>query len=136
MNLEVKFVQKLRDVLSRLANISRKINAAVAYVTNDGLDILDEMGLTLNKAVIGSAFNITEPSAIQRLLKARSEIRIAEVVGEFHPKIYLIPYDDSIAVIVGSSNLTRGGLEINEEANIILHGKKNEPPHIKYFRLF
>jgi predicted RNA-binding protein len=47
------------------------------------------------------------------------------------------PYDDSLGAIVGSANLTGGGLEANEEASIALRGHNDETPIpslLEYYR--
>ncbi len=128
--MEVKFFRKLSDGLVQLKNPhSKNLDVAVAFVRNDGLDLVTSLGLQISRGVIGDAFSTTEPAAIERLIHGGSEIRIAEVEGGiFHPKVYLMPYDDSLAAFVGSSNLTRGGIESNEEANIVLRGRKKEVP--------
>lgn len=130
-NLEVKFFRKLSEGLVQLRNpFSKSLDVAVAFVRNDGIDLVDSLGFKVSRGVIGDAFNTTEPDAVERLRRqANTEVRIAEVEGGiFHPKVYLMPYDDSLAAFVGSANLTRGGIQSNEEANLVLRGGKKEPP--------
>jgi HKD family nuclease/predicted RNA-binding protein len=141
--LQIKFSRKLKEELSYLREPSlRKLDLAVAFVKNDGLDIIDSLGLSVSRAVIGDAFCNTEPDAIERLRKSHdSHVRVAEVEhagGIFHPKLYMLPYDDSLAAIVGSANLTQAALEYNEEANLVLTGQRDEPPIpsiVDYFNL-
>jgi phosphatidylserine/phosphatidylglycerophosphate/cardiolipin synthase-like enzyme len=40
----------------------------------------------------------------------------------YHPKVYLTRDKDESSVVIGSSNLTRGGLKTNIEANVLLKG--------------
>ena len=130
-NLEIKFFRKLSEGLVQLRNpLSKNLDVAVAFVRNDGIDLIDSLGFHVSRGVVGDPFNTTEPDAIDRLRKqANTEVRIAEVEGGiFHPKVYLMPFDDSLAVFVGSANLTRGGIQSNEEANLVLRGNKKEPP--------
>ena len=130
-NLEIKFFRKLSEGLVQLRNpLSKNLDVAVAFVRNDGIDLIDSLGLHVSHGIVGDAFNTTEPDAIDRLRKqANTEVRVAEVEGGiFHPKVYLMPYDDSLAAFVGSANLTRGGIQSNEEANIVLRGGKTEDP--------
>lgn len=106
-----------------------QVNVAVAYVKQTGLDVLESIGVRIDRGVIGDAFAITQPEALERLMNDGSKIRMAQVVsGTFHPKLYMLPYDDSLGAIVGSANLTGGGLETNEEASIALRGHKDEVP--------
>ncbi|MDV3244801.1 MAG: EVE domain-containing protein [Nitrososphaerales archaeon] len=128
--MEVRFVRKLREGLLNLsAPDYGKINVAVAYVKETGLDVLESMKVKVDRGVVGDAFAITQPKALERLMKGGSNIRMAQVVsGTFHPKLYMVPYDDSLGAIVGSANLTGGGLEANEEASIALRGHTDEAP--------
>jgi HKD family nuclease len=62
---------------------------------------------------------------LRRLIQPRGELYIyQDPVGSeaptFHPKVYLFSNDLSAKVIVGSSNLTRGGLFLNHEASIVV----------------
>jgi HKD family nuclease/predicted RNA-binding protein len=137
--LEVRFVRKLREGLIDLsAPDYGKINVAVAYVKETGLDVLDSMKVKIDRGIVGDAFGVTQPEALRRLLKERSNIRMAQVAtGTFHPKLYMVPYDDSLGAIVGSANLTGGGLDLNEEASIALRGHNDEAPIpnlLEYFR--
>jgi HKD family nuclease len=137
--LEVRFVRKLHEGLLDLsAPDYGKINVAVAYVKETGLDVLDSMNVKIDRGIVGDAFGVTQPGALRRLLKGRSNIRMAQVAtGTFHPKLYMVPYDDSLGAIVGSANLTGGGLDLNEEASIALRGHNDEAPIpnlLEYFR--
>ncbi len=129
--MEIKFVRKLREGLLDLsAPDFGKINVAVAYVRETGLDVLESMKVEIDRGVVGDSFYITEPDALERLLNGGSNIRMAQVAPRtaFHPKLYMVPYDDSLGAIVGSANLTGGGLEANEEASIALRGHSYEAP--------
>ncbi len=132
-------MRKLREGLLDLsAPDYGRMNVAVAYVKETGLDVLDSMKVKIDQGVVGDAFAITQPEALERLLKEGSKIRMAQVAtGTFHPKLYMVPYDDSLGAIVGSANLTGGGLEANEEASIALRGHNDETPIpnlLEYFR--
>ncbi len=128
--MEVRFVRKLKEGLLNLSVPTYgSMNIAVAYVKETGLEVLDSMRVKVDKGIIGDAFAITQPSALERLLGGGSRIRMAQVTsGTFHPKLYMVPYDDSLGAIVGSANLTGGGLEANEEASIALRGRNDEAP--------
>lgn len=128
--MEISFARGLRDALSGLSDpAAGDLDAAVAFVTESGLDVVDSLGLRVRQGIVGDAFHITEPSAIKRLIRAKASVRIAQTqTGVFHPKVYLLPYDDTLAVVVGSSNLTAGGMISNEEANVVLKGPKADSP--------
>lgn len=132
-------MRKLREGLLDLsAPEYGRMNVAVAYVKETGLDVLDSMKVKIDRGIVGDAFGVTQPEALRRLLKEGSTVRMAQVAtGTFHPKLYMVPYDDSLGAIVGSANLTGGGLEANEEASIALRGHNDEAPIpnlLEYFR--
>ena len=116
-----------------------KFSAASAFLNSSGLEcilpavknILDGEGEV--NVVHGADFRITDPLAINRLveLNARYAKMAYKVhVGwdliqthRFHPKLYLwTPDYRSYTAVVGSSNLTRGGLFDNIEVNTIIRG--------------
>jgi HKD family nuclease len=86
------------------------------------------LGLRVARGVVGDAFGTTEPAAIRKLRLGGSEVRVSVEAGIFHSKVYLMPYNGTLAAFVGSSNLTQGGLRSNEEANLVLRGPKDEAP--------
>lgn len=47
--------------------------------------------------------------------------------GPLHTKMYIFQKANNIRVVLGSSNFTVGGMEVNEEANVLLTGAVNEP---------
>src|SRR5580658_4095599 len=49
----------------------------------------------------------------------------------FHPKVYLFKNQDAAAVLVGSGNLTEGGLFTNYEAAVHFRLDLNDPVHAK-----
>jgi hypothetical protein len=54
---------------------------------------------------------------------------LSDDVPTFHPKLYIGDSDDGFGcAMVGSSNLTRGGLESNLEANLLVEGPTTESP--------
>jgi hypothetical protein len=71
------------------------------------------------RLLAGTDFALTELELLRRLeLTGQAHCRILHSVGPgiFHPKIYLIDKGARRVVYVGSSNLTRGGLQENVEA--------------------
>ncbi len=129
---------KIKDVLKQ----SDKISIAVAFLENSGIVSITQSieEIRENKSSIsiitGLDFGITSPEALQELLNL--DICCNIIHGEnFHPKLYIFERrDNETTVIIGSSNLSRGGLSTNYEANIILNGNVSEYPirdAIEYF---
>jgi HKD family nuclease len=78
-------------------------------------------GMTARFA-IGLNFEITEPGALRDLVRLSSKhdikVYVCESEQTFHPKIYAFDHARGSTVIVGSANLTSGGLAQNHEASI------------------
>lgn len=121
-----------------------QIDLAIAYLSKTGYSCIEEPfeNFLQRKGhirfLVGlSSFNITESSALKKMLKLsekpdnkRLEIKYHRFKRkEFHPKIILFKFQNKLkAAIVGSSNLTSGGQKINVEANVCVevHGKTQE----------
>lgn len=117
---------------------------ASAYLNAKGLErvmspverILDAKGVV--NVVHGFYPQITETEAIRELARlADSSDQMSYGVyvdaprsleGSFHPKMYLThSQENDWRAVVGSSNLTRGGLRSNLEVNCTLSGSETEP---------
>ncbi|MGL5578097.1 MAG: DEAD/DEAH box helicase family protein, partial [Fusobacteriaceae bacterium] len=82
----------------------------------DTLKKAEEFGIT-GKIITTNYMGVTEKKAIETLLKFKNiEIKFfdAEFQG-FHPKGYIFDFSDYGEIIIGSANLTRGGLRSNIE---------------------
>jgi HKD family nuclease len=134
----------------KLANQSNKIRIAVAYLTQNGYDIIDpdlrkflkkHKGNTLELIVGLSSYCITEPSSIESLLRLRkafsSQVNIRYYYNEgFHPKLFIFEKKDAASILIGSSNLTWQGMRSNVEANLLITEPRNSALHkvvIHYF---
>jgi phosphatidylserine/phosphatidylglycerophosphate/cardiolipin synthase-like enzyme len=79
--------------------------------------------------VFGDDFRLSESEALSILMGLGCQLRLhsSEAYPGFHPKIWIIDYSDGKrAVVIGSSNLSRGGLMANAEANVVLEGAVEE----------
>ena len=73
----------------------------------------------------GRAFFQTEPAVLLRLRKLQQKssqpkfaVRLASAIATFHPKVWIIQQQQASAAIVGSGNLSGGGLLSNVECGI------------------
>jgi len=83
--------------------------------------------------VIGLDFCHTDPRLLEELLKLSNNhenldlfISHDEAKWTFHPKLYAFDGESCTDLVVGSANLTAGGLENNHELSILIHHNKNE----------
>lgn len=79
------------------------------------------------KIAVGLDFHITEPSVLTQLLaltkKYALELYVSNSSSAFHPKIYTFQRGEKYSVVVGSANLTQGGLYGNYEASTLIDDK-------------
>lgn len=79
------------------------------------------------KMIVGIGFNQTHPEAIRNLMSLNANIKVFKKEEElFHPKIYLFENDGEFALLMGSSNLTFSGFNLNYEGNISIEGKVDD----------
>lgn len=114
-------------LLKQLLDRADSLYVMVAFLRNSGLDKLipyfDELKET--KIIAGTNFGITDPDALTKLYEiSLANSRVLGYINKmdsrqtFHPKMYLIKHGQKGHIIVGSSNLTDGGLIKNLECSL------------------
>ncbi len=115
---------------------------AVAFLKYSGLKVIEQsLGKCLQsngsvEIIVGLDFKTTDPQSMHYLIQLQRRVSNLKFYcyGDkyenktdiiFHPKIYLFQSKNETTGIVGSTNLTRGGLLTNFEANVIF--KENKP---------
>jgi HKD family nuclease len=138
--VEVRFLQS-SEVLQELRhNLSyaRSFRSAVAFLRKTGYAEVraDLVGLLKRgrqaELVIGiSGYGITDWESLRELLRLRDRYRNLTVryyYNEgFHPKLFIfeLPGNEK-SIVLGSSNLTGGGVGKNVEANVLLRGTRSD----------
>jgi HKD family nuclease len=128
--------KSLSSILSQRIIQSNDIRIAVAFLSMRGINLLyDSIDSALNQGasfefLAGLDMRTTEPEALQflyNLSKNNANLTLycyasIEPSSIYHPKIYLLKNINGMKVIaiVGSSNLTEGGLRRNIEANLVI----------------
>jgi HKD family nuclease len=115
---------------------------AVAFLKESGLKVID---LAMEKClengghvemIAGLDFKTTDPQAIFQMIQRQKRMPNFKFYcygdkhenrtdNVFHPKIYLFQGKNEMTGIVGSTNLTKGGLLTHFEVNVIF--KENKP---------
>lgn len=111
---------------------AQKAYISVAFLKMSGLDLIMgalETFFSNNgeiHIIAGLNFGLTEPEALTHLLNVLEnypasklylyETKSAESV--FHPKMYLFETDKCGKIILGSANMTKGGITLNNEVSI------------------
>ena len=142
--MKVKLVDnmstKLIDEISPVIGQSRECKIAVAFVSIGGFLLLKssfQQCLERNghiEFLVGLDLSTTDPQALQALYEMSqinsnvsfycfSELGLGAI---YHPKLYIANLNATTAIVVGSSNLTEGGLKGNVEVNILIEADVRE----------
>lgn len=117
-------------VLGKLLPSSTRMECMVAFAKSSGFKFLQK---NLEKALatglearfaIGLSLFLTEPKLLRNLLKLENKnkfsLYISDTSDTFHPKIYALSNGKHCTVMIGSANLTGGGLIDNYEASALI----------------
>ncbi|MCX7681884.1 MAG: phospholipase D-like domain-containing protein [Anaerolineae bacterium] len=132
--------RKLCDAIEPVIAQSAESRIAVAYVSIRGLKMLEpafhqclERGGYL-EFLVGLDPSATDPQALWTLYQlSRDKSRVAlyclaelDPPAVYHPKLYLFKERDTATILLGSSNLTEGGLKNNIEVNVLIRAGIDE----------
>nr|DAE18663.1 MAG TPA: hypothetical protein [Siphoviridae sp. ctLgc23] len=105
---------------------------SVAFLTSDGISQLKDIFLNIPKSshiLVGISNGITSYQGLTDLLSIFKGFYTVDTGGAcvlFHPKIYFLRTADTLKAIIGSANLTRGGLNNNIEASVYIEIHKSD----------
>lgn len=105
------------------------VSFAVAWATtgkdNPVFDALREAREKIRKSVVGTSSYLTDPRVLEWSMQETSQIKCVKVkkgTPMFHPKIYVLWSQDGWDLLIGSANLTRGGMKRNTELMLHMSG--------------
>ena len=115
-------------ILAELLRETEHLECMVAFAKTSGLQlILKELKEGLRKGLsarfaIGLDFCLTEPALLRKIFHLSGQHRflklyISDSSATFHPKIYAFSSNSGCTVMIGSANLTGGGLQHNYESS-------------------
>ena len=104
----------------------------VAFAKNSGVlhlkQVLDDFRSNhgVINAYVGVDLNGTSYEALTNLFNSTDTLHVVHLEGRqtFHPKLYRLKGNDRIVFIIGSNNLTGGGLWTNIESSVLIEGDK------------
>jgi len=114
-------------LLKKLLADATEVHIAVAFLKTFGLRTISPFFKKQIKFDIlaGVNFGITDPEALEELLAHTEKSgRISAYLHRldskitFHPKIYLVKGHSGCYILIGSANLTNGGLNLNTECSV------------------
>jgi HKD family nuclease len=110
---------------------SQEVRIAVAFVNLNGLKKINLEKVDKAKIVVGASISqgATEYRALgklEQLARTNKKVKVRVIDNpKFHPKLFIFKRNSYNTVIVGSSNLTEGGLQDNWEANLAIRFKRD-----------
>ncbi len=129
--------QTVHDVLRSImcADDVHSLRVAVSYLMRSGIPSVRQDFERIIAAgapvtiVFGDDFHLTQSGALSALMNAGCDLRL--YAGQdrpgYHPKVWIVDYADGRrSALVGSSNLSHGGLVSNAEASVLLKGDLSE----------
>ena len=128
---EDSHVEAVRDVLA-IPDPERVIIGA-AFMNEGGLSILHDVLAPVadqTTVVTGIRNGITSAQGLRRSLEIGCRTYVVDTGSRtvlFHPKVYFPRNANEARLIVGSANLTHGGLNSNIEASILLKVARDDP---------
>jgi HKD family nuclease len=132
-NVSKKLMEKLLLAMVK----SNDFRIAAAFVSTGGISLL-EQGLQdcikrncYIEFVLGIDLTVTDPKALwalYQLSKANQNVKLycyssSNSEGIYHPKLYVANQLFVVTAIIGSSNLTEGGLRSNVEVNVLIESE-------------
>ena len=157
MSLTIQAIDNKRTPLGEFLRAelrgSYEFMAASAFLNSGGLDeIKDELRDILESEgrvsiVHGADFTIADPPAIRTLVDMKTRYpQMSYRVHcdwalthsqKFHTKLYIARKDRrNYCAVIGSSNLTLGGLRDNTEANAVMRGDGSDSPIRDCLRIY
>ena len=137
----------LYNHLQPLFDRTERVDFAIAFLKKSGTDLFTQLFSRLHdrghriRIIFSTAFGLTEPRALADLAAFGAFLHVLrpadEEAGIFHAKLWIFHLSSGeVAVIVGSSNLTRSALISNTELNVLLTGDRSEPVIADCLKLF
>jgi HKD family nuclease len=135
------------DAMKKLFEGANEIFICVAFIKESGVrEILDNIKKALNNGskltfFAGLDFYLTEPNALKTIYALSKQYRTANLYlceergVTFHPKLYFSIFDKKASLLIGSANLTNGGLIKNNELSIF-HEVETSSEIVKEVRRF
>lgn len=124
--------------LKALASESVEIRVLIAFLTESGLDWLPKEKYKNSKFIVGVDLEVTTPESLQMLQAGGADVRVfRDPERMFHPKAIYLKGPKREILIVGSNNLTAGGISSNYELSTLSQrSKDNEDAFLRFHSHF
>jgi len=108
-----------------------KADIATAFVNSNGLMIIKDLLINSDKSYLVTS-NITK-RAYNWLVNHGIEPRLYD---DLHAKLYIMHNNNTYIALIGSSNLTKRGLTVNFEVNVMLKGETADDYYEQLLKIF
>jgi phosphatidylserine/phosphatidylglycerophosphate/cardiolipin synthase-like enzyme len=121
------------DLLSELINKSKLSILCSGWIKLPGLeDLLPSIDAALSRGATVIVYsNLKETKeGVAPALASRTGLThrmVGRGTRALHTKIYYFETDDAYTAVIGSANITKGGLSTNEELSVVLRGIQGDP---------
>jgi hypothetical protein len=124
--------------LKALASEAVEIRVLIAFLTEGGLDWLPKEKFQNSKFIVGVNLGITTPASLKLLQDGGADVRVfSDPDRLFHPKALYLKGPKAESLIVGSNNLTAGGISSNYELSTLSQrSKDNEDAFLGFLSHF
>lgn len=121
----------------------KKVLISVAFARSEGVSLIKkELENAINNGAeinvfVGVRNGVTSKQALKKLFNCNVNLYIVDTGKNgllFHPKIYMVDCEDKSFAVVGSANLTNGGLLSNIEASSFLELNRNDSNDYKFIQ--
>jgi len=108
-----------------------EVDIATAFVNSNGLMIIKDPLTNSDKSYLVTS-NITK-KAYNWLVNHRIEPRLYD---DLHAKLYIMHNNNAYIALIGSSNLTKRGLTVNFEVDVMLKGEVTDSYYEQLLKIF
>ena len=113
-------ITDFEDELTQLAESALEIKVLIAFLTEGGLKWLPDGDIPDAEFIVGVDLCITRPEALKSLQSRGASVFLFQESGRmFHPKAIYLKTEEKEVLIVGSNNLTSGGISSNHEVGLL-----------------
>lgn len=118
------------------------MKALVAFANYGGISGLSQelvkSSITEKQIIVGIDNRITSVEALDELIRLGFSCKVLHNSSSFifHPKLYLFENENEYCLIIGSGNLTTGGLVYNDECFVRMTGDKADSIYLQVEGLF
>lgn len=124
--------------LRALASDAVEIRVLIAFLTEGGLGWLPKEKYQNSEFIVGVNLGITTSASLKTLQVGGADVRVfCDPKRMFHPKAIYLKGAETESLIVGSNNLTAGGISSNYELSILQRrSEDNEDAFLRFLSHF